>query len=44
MTIVTSEVSIDEQDIKDFFVVFKEALTENNIKIPVIYKDWEAKK
>lgn len=36
--------AIDEQDIKDFFVVFKEALTENNIKIPVIYKDGEAKK
>ncbi|MCR5430779.1 MAG: 2-aminoethylphosphonate--pyruvate transaminase [Eubacterium sp.] len=31
--------AIDEQDIKNFFVVFKEALIENNIKIPVIYKD-----
>lgn len=29
--------AIDEQDIKDFFVVFEEALKVNNIKIPVIY-------
>ena len=31
--------AIDEQDIKNFFVVFKEALIENKIQIPVIYKD-----
>ncbi len=31
--------AIDEQDIKDFFVVFKEALIENDITIPVVYKD-----
>lgn len=29
--------AIDEEDIKDFFVVFKEALLVNNIAIPVIY-------
>lgn len=29
--------AIDEQDIKDFFIVFEEALKINNIKIPVIY-------
>ena len=31
--------AIDEQDIKDFFIVFKEALKANNISIPVIYKE-----
>lgn len=31
--------AIDENDIKDFFIVFKEALQHNNITIPVIYKD-----
>ena len=31
--------AIDEADIKDFFVVFKEALAENGIQTPVIYKD-----
>ena len=31
--------AIDEQDIKDFFIVFKEALVKNNIQIPVVYKD-----
>lgn len=30
--------AIDDQDIKDFFVVFKEAMKANNISIPVIYK------
>ena len=30
--------AIDEQDIKDFFVVFKEALDHYNIETPVIYK------
>ena len=30
--------AIDEQDIKDFFVVFKEALEHFNIAIPVKYK------
>lgn len=30
---------IDENDIKDFFIVFKEALQHNNVTIPVIYKD-----
>jgi len=29
--------AIDEQDIKHFFSVFKEALIENNISIPIIY-------
>lgn len=29
--------AIDEQDIKDFFVVFKEALIKNNVSIPVKY-------
>lgn len=29
--------AIDEQDIKDFFVVFKEALKEFNIVTPVVY-------
>ena len=31
--------AIDEQDIKDFFVVFREALVVNQIAIPVIYKE-----
>ena len=31
--------AIDENDIKDFFIVFKEALQHNNVTIPVIYKD-----
>lgn len=31
--------AIDEQDIKDFFVVFKEALKVNDIQMPVVYKD-----
>ena len=31
--------AIDEQDIKDFFVVFKEALKEYGVKIPVNYKN-----
>jgi len=31
--------AIDEQDIKDFFVVFEEALKVNNIQVPVIYKE-----
>lgn len=30
--------AIDEGDIKDFFVVFKEALQECGVKIPVVYK------
>ncbi len=30
--------AIDEQDIKDFFEVFKDALIENNISVPVVYK------
>ncbi|MCQ2539727.1 MAG: 2-aminoethylphosphonate aminotransferase [Acetatifactor sp.] len=30
--------AIDEQDIKDFFVVFKEALVKEGVQIPVIYK------
>lgn len=29
--------AIDEEDINAFFVVFKEALTENHIAVPVIY-------
>ena len=29
--------AINEQDIKNFFVVFKEALINNNITVPVIY-------
>ena len=29
--------AIDEQDIKDFFVVFKEALKQEGVQIPVIY-------
>jgi len=31
--------AIDEQDIKDFFVIFKEALQVNNIAIPVVYNN-----
>ena len=31
--------AIDEKDIKDFFVVFKEALNKYNIAIPVFYKE-----
>lgn len=31
--------AIDEQDIKDFFKVFEEALKVNGIKTPVIYKE-----
>ncbi len=30
--------AIDEDDIKDFFVVFKEALEHCDVKIPVVYK------
>lgn len=30
--------AIDEKDIKDFFVVLKEALLKYNIKVPVFYK------
>lgn len=29
--------AIDEQDIRDFFVVFREALLQENIQIPVLY-------
>lgn len=31
--------AIDEQDIRDFFVVFKEALVHYKISIPALYKD-----
>lgn len=31
--------AIDEQDIFDFFAVFEQALRENNIQIPVYYKE-----
>lgn len=31
--------AIDEQDIKEFFKVFRQALEVNNIKIPVIYNE-----
>lgn len=31
--------AIDKNDIKDFFIVFKEALKANNVKIPVVYKE-----
>ncbi len=31
--------AIDESDIKDFFVVFKEALKQENIQTPVVYKE-----
>lgn len=31
--------AIDESDIKDFFVVFKKALKQENIQIPVVYKE-----
>lgn len=33
--------AIDEQDIKDFFKIFRQALEVNNIKIPVVYKKGE---
>lgn len=36
--------AIDEQDIKDFFVVFKEALREFGITMPVVYKDEKDRK
>lgn len=31
--------AIDEDDIKDFFVVFKKALNKYNITVPVLYKE-----
>ena len=31
--------AIDEEDIKDFFRVFKEALVSTGVKIPVVYKE-----
>lgn len=31
--------AIDEKDIKDFFIVLKEALKANNVQIPVQYKE-----
>lgn len=31
--------AIDEADIKDFFVVFKQALAEIGVQVPVIYKE-----
>ena len=31
--------AIDEKDIRDFFIVFREALVQNGVSIPVIYKD-----
>jgi 2-aminoethylphosphonate-pyruvate transaminase len=31
--------AIDEQDIRDFFVVFKEALVHYGISVPAVYKD-----
>lgn len=31
--------AIDENDIKDFFKVFRDALEANSIKIPVVYKE-----
>ena len=31
--------AIDEKDIQDFFVVFKDALKVNNIQIPAVYKE-----
>lgn len=33
--------AIDENDIKEFFIVFKEGLKQENIQIPVIYKGEE---
>lgn len=36
--------AIDEQDIKNFFVVFKEALREFGVTTPVVYKDEKEKK
>lgn len=31
--------AIDEADIEDFYVVFKEALAMSGVKTPVVYKD-----
>ena len=31
--------AIDEKDIRDFFIVFRDALVQNGVSIPVIYKD-----
>lgn len=31
--------AIDEEDIKDFFAVFKDALVATGVRIPVLYKD-----
>ncbi len=31
--------AIDEADIKDFFIVFKEALAATGVKMPVVYRD-----
>ncbi len=31
--------AIDEQDIKDFFVVLREALQESGVRVPVVYKN-----
>ena len=36
--------AIDEQDIKDFFIVFKEALKAYGVTTPVVYKDEKKKK
>ena len=36
--------AIDEQDIKDFFIVFKEALKAYGVTTPVVYKDEKEKK
>lgn len=36
--------AIDEQDIKDFFVVFKEALKAYGVTTPVVYKDEKDRK
>lgn len=36
--------AIDEQDIKDFFVVFKDALKEFGVTTPVVYKGEKEKK
>jgi len=35
--------AIDAPDIEDFFVIFTEALQENHIRIPVIYREKEEK-
>ena len=32
-------IGIDEDDIKDFFVVFKEALVSTGVQVPVKYKE-----